>query len=115
MITKEAIDKLNSGVKININGKGYQTKPAEAKIIDEPGAPERNPPIRYRKNIPASWISLTLTEGKNRQVRRMTAAAGFPTLRLIRYSIGKLTIKDLSPGNFRELKANEITLLFAKG
>ena len=70
--------------------------------------PQRNPPIRVRKNIATSWIKLTLTEGKNRQVRKMTAAVGFPTLRLIRYSIGSCTIKDLNPGDMRLLTAHDI-------
>ncbi|MCD6063419.1 MAG: pseudouridine synthase [Flavipsychrobacter sp.] len=114
-ITRDAIELLSRGVLININGKQHKTKPAIAELIkDEPSVPERNPPIRFRKNIPTSWLSLTLTEGKNRQVRRMTAAVGFPTLRLIRHSIGKLTTDRLQPGQYRELKEEEKELLFAK-
>src|SRR5690606_16486495 len=90
-ITDEALHHLESGLPINIHKKTLVTAPAKAKRILNPERfPERFPPIRYRRNIPTSWLSLTLTEGKNRQVRRMTAAAGFPTLRLIRTSIGQL-------------------------
>ncbi len=100
-ITDEAIQQLQQGVTISIDGKKYNTKKAIAKILSPaPVVADRNPPIRFRKEIPTSWLSLTLTEGKNRQVRRMTAATGYPTLRLIRYSIGKVTLDDLTPGNF---------------
>lgn len=101
-ITDEAIEQLERGVTIKINGKPYNTRKAIVKRIDEPNVPERNPPIRYRANIPAPWIAITLMEGKNRQVRKMTAAVGFPTLRLIRYSIDKLTIDGLTPGAYTE-------------
>lgn len=100
-ITEDALQHLSNGVDISIDGKKYRTKRAAAALLnEEPQLPERNPPIRYRKNIPTSWIALTLTEGKNRQVRRMTAAVGFPTLRLVRYSIGKVTIEGLQPGTY---------------
>ncbi len=101
-ITEEAIKKLNEGVVITIDGKPYHTKKATAKILEIPPVlPERIPPIRFRKNVPDSWISLTLIEGKNRQVRRMTAAVGFPTLRLVRYSIGDVTIDGFYAGEFK--------------
>jgi len=98
-ISKEACGELSAGVAISINGKSYRTLPAKAHQIAEPTLPERNPPIRFRQHIPTSWLSLTLHEGKNRQVRRMTAAVGFPTLRLVRWSIGKISLADKN-GNF---------------
>ena len=103
-ITKEAIEQLQQGVIINVEGKHYKTKPAIAEVLSgEPNLPERNPPIRYRKEIPTSWISLTLTEGKNRQVRKMTAAVNFPTLRLVRYSIGMANIDGFTSGMYKEV------------
>lgn len=102
-ITAEAIEKLAAGVTITVNGKHYNTLSCLAeKLLSEPTVPPRNPPVRYRANIPTSWISLTLTEGKNRQVRKMTAAVGFPTLRLIRYAIGRLTLDGIEPGSYTE-------------
>lgn len=101
-ITQDAIRQLEKGVMINVDGKQYKTRPATARILsEEPVMPERNPPIRYRKEIPTSWIALTLTEGKNRQVRKMTAAVNFPTLRLIRYSIGNINIEGYTPGEYK--------------
>jgi 23S rRNA pseudouridine2457 synthase len=111
-ITSSAIRQLEEGVTIRLNGTPYVTKKASAKIMAEaPGLPERMPPVRFRKNIPTSWLSLTLTEGKNRQVRRMTAATGYPTLRLVRYSIGKLTIDGLAPGSYRTIDERMIKLM----
>jgi 23S rRNA pseudouridine2457 synthase len=115
-ITNEAIQQLEQGVTINIDGKPYRTKKAGAKILhNPPDVAERNPPVRFRKNIPTSWLALTLTEGKNRQVRRMTAATGFPTLRLIRCAIGKVTIDGLAPGSFKEQNQHFKELLLIKG
>ncbi len=109
MISDMAIGQLQQGIDITIDGKPYHTKPAIARRFDKaPDLPERNPPIRFRKNIPASWISLVLTEGKNRQVRKMTAATGFPTLRLVRYRIEGITIEGLKPGELRRMGRKEI-------
>jgi 23S rRNA pseudouridine2457 synthase len=108
-ITEKALQQLSSGVTISIDGKQHDTLPAKAAFLpDEPALPPRNPPIRFRKNIPVSWISLTLHEGKNRQVRRMTAAVGFPTLRLVRWRIGKLTLEGLQPGAYRMVPSFKI-------
>ncbi len=92
-----------------------KTKPAKVKILGETvDVPERVPPIRSRKTVPTTWISLTLTEGKNRQVRKMTAAAGFPTLRLIRVRIENLNLDTLKSGEVRELTKEELTVLTKK-
>ena len=97
-ITQEALRQLSKGVVI----KGYHTKPCKAERVEQPeNLWDRVPPIRYRANIPTSWVRLTLIEGKNRQVRHMTAAVGFPTLRLIRVQIGDIALADLQPGEWR--------------
>ncbi|MFV2061863.1 MAG: pseudouridine synthase, partial [Gammaproteobacteria bacterium] len=98
--TKQALNDLSNGVKL----KDGMTKKARALLIKEPKIWDRDPPIRFRANIPTSWISLTISEGRNRQVRRMTAAVGFPTLRLIRYSIGDWNIDTIAPGQWQALK-----------
>lgn len=106
---QEGLRRLQKGVEINVDGKLYMTKPAIAKIPAAiPGLPDRDPPIRYRKNVPDTWISLTLIEGKNRQVRKMTAAVGHPTLRLVRWSIARLTIEGFRVGEVREMAQEEI-------
>jgi 23S rRNA pseudouridine2457 synthase len=110
------IVKLEKGVTITIDGKPFKTKSAIAQLLNNSqtdALPLRFPPIRVRKQIPATWVSLSLTEGKNRQVRKMTAAIGFPTLRLIRYSIGRFNIGHLQglPYKFFTLSEME-TLLF---
>lgn len=97
---EESLNKLRKGILL----KDGLTKPAKAKLIDALKITERNPPIRERKNIPTSWIELKIIEGRNRQVRRMTAAIGHPTLRLIRYSIGNWTIYNLRPGDYKIIK-----------
>jgi len=102
--TPEDLEKLSKGVEL----KDGKTKPCKVQAISEPGFPPRNPPIRFRKNIPTSWIELTLKEGKNRQVRRMTAAIGFPTLRLIRVGLGKFRLNDLEPGQWVEVAKEDI-------
>ena len=102
--TPEALAQLQAGVTIQVDGKGYQTKPALVKLLAEaPALPDRNPPIRFRATIPDRWLALTLIEGKNRQVRKMTAAVGFPTLRLVRYSMEKITLDGMEAGEVREL------------
>ena len=102
---EEAISQLCDGLLL----KGYHTKPCRAQIISpQPDIPPRDPPIRIRKSIPTTWISLTLTEGKNRQVRRMTAKVGFPTLRLIRKSIGRLQLADLKVGQWKYVSKTDI-------
>jgi 23S rRNA pseudouridine2457 synthase len=99
-VSDEALAALKKGVQLNDG----PTLPAIVKQMDEPaGLWARTPPVRFRANIPTSWISLTISEGRNRQVRRMTAAAGFPTLRLIRASIGDWSIESLAPGEYTPL------------
>jgi 23S rRNA pseudouridine2457 synthase len=108
-ITDEAIKQLEEGVEINIDGKMYTTKPCIAsRLSNNLQVPERHPPIRFRKEIPSPWIALTLREGKNRQVRKMTAKVGFPTLRLIRQRIVNLELGAMQPGDIIELPKNTI-------
>ena len=112
-ITPAALHQLAQGISIAVDGASYRTKPCKATQIDPPPVPERHPPIRYRANIPTSWISMTLLEGKNRQVRKMTAHVGFPTLRLIRCRIERLTLEGLAPGEMRTMHRQELyPLLF---
>jgi 23S rRNA pseudouridine2457 synthase len=107
--TPEAKIKVEKGTEIKVDGKSYHTLPAKVIVlIDEPTVFERTPPIRFRKNIPTSWIQITLIEGKNRQVRKMTASVGFPTLRLIRISISSLNVLNLKPGGIKEIEKNEL-------
>lgn len=102
--------KLARGVVIE----GYRTRPAKVRLLgQEPALPPRDPPIRFRKAIPTSWMEITLTEGRNRQVRRMTAAVGYPTLRLVRVAIGDLRLKGLQPGQWREITSQELRPLKA--
>ena len=103
-VTNDALKKLVKGVEIS----GYRTKPCKARKIEAPDIPPREPPIRYRANIPTSWIELTLIEGKNRQVRRMTAAVGFPTLRLVRVKIGDLSLGGLPQGQWKAVSKSDI-------
>lgn len=104
----EALQPIREGLTIRIKKKEYHTLPAEASLLDPPDLPERVPPIRVRKNIPANWISISLIEGKNRQVRRMCAAIGYPVLRLIRvsiadYTLGEGVLRGMMPGDVIEL------------
>jgi len=115
---EDALKHLREGVNIQ----NYRTRPALVQILPtEPLLPPRDPPIRFRKNVPTAWLEITLTEGRNRQVRRMTAAVGFPTLRLVRVAIGirhsrsgqtaNLTLEGLQPGQWRDLSTAEVALL----
>ena len=100
--TEAALASLRNGVRLS----DFTTKPAGARLIDEPANLwPRDPPIRYRAKIPTAWIEVTLREGKNRQVRRMTAHVGFPTLRLVRAGIGSVSVAELAPGTWREIDA----------
>jgi 23S rRNA pseudouridine2457 synthase len=99
----DASDQALAGLRKGVQLKDGLTLPAEAQRIEEPQLWPRNPPIRVRKSVPDSWISLTIREGKNRQVRRMTAAVGHPTLRLVRWSIGDWTLDGIGQGEWREV------------
>jgi 23S rRNA pseudouridine2457 synthase len=104
--TDAALDELRAGVDLG----DFVTQPAGARRIGEPaGLWPRDPPIRYRAKIPTSWLELTLREGKNRQVRRMTARVGFPTLRLVRARIGNVGLEGLQPGEWREIEAENLS------
>jgi 23S rRNA pseudouridine2457 synthase len=105
-----ALAELSRGVTIQ----GRKTLPCRAKILSpQPELPERQPPIRFRKSVPTCWVALTLIEGKNRQVRRMTASVGHPTLRLVRTRIGQFLLNGLAPGAWRVLTAQERALVLA--
>lgn len=102
--TAAALEQLCQGVEI----KQYRTRPAQVqRLLEDPDLPPRDPPIRYRKTVPTTWLEITLTEGRNRQVRRMTAAVGHPTLRLVRVAIAHLQLQGLQPGQWRELTTVE--------
>ena len=104
----EALEALRRGVVLNDG----PTRPAEVELLAEPPAlPERSVPIRFRKNVPTAWLRLTIREGRNRQVRRMTAAVGHPTLRLVRVAVGPIPLGDLAPGQWRELTEAELLAL----
>ena len=104
-----ALERLETGVMLGER----RTRPARARLLREPPhLPERPVPIRFRKHVPTAWLELTLREGMNRQVRRMTAAVGHPTLRLVRIAIGPITLGDLSPGQWRELSKQEVADMF---
>ena len=109
VINDTAIELLEKGVEISINGSKYITKPCKAKLIDSPDFPERTKKIRNERHGPTSWASITLREGKYRQVRKMTAAVGFPTLRLVRVRIGNIHLKEMEAGEVKEVKKLKIT------
>ena len=115
-ITPDALYALQNGMPINVDGKIYTTQKCKSSLLESlhhKQIPERMPPIRYRKSVPAPWIKLVLTEGKNRQVRKMTASVGFPTLRLIRHRIEKISLEGMQPGDMVKLSQQEIyRLLF---
>lgn len=103
IITEKEIQQLQEGVEISIEGKKYTTKPCKAAIITPPNFPNRTQKIRDERHGPTSWVSITLKEGRFRQVRKMTAVVGFPTLRLIRVRIGTILLDDLSLGDVKEV------------
>jgi 23S rRNA pseudouridine2457 synthase len=108
-MTNQAIQRLENGVDIKLAKKTYHTMPANAKLLPEGlSLPERDPPVRYRKTIPTSWLELTLKEGKNRQVRKMCAKTGFPVLRLVRTRIEKLVLNGMTPGDVKELVGKDL-------
>jgi len=106
----ESLEQLREGVVLNAK----KTRPAEVRLLTgDPQLPERPVPIRFRKNVPTAWLEITLCEGLNRQVRRMTAAVGHPTLRLIRVAIGPIVLGDLQPGKWRDLASDEIAQIYS--
>lgn len=111
-ITSEAIEALKGPLELNYKGKTHITAIAMARKISPPEfLEERDPPVRFRKSVPSSWIELILTEGKNRQVRKMTAKVGFPTLRLLRKSIEGISIQHLPQGQIKEFSKQEFESL----
>lgn len=104
IISAQAVLELQQGVEIGFDGKKYKTKPCKASIITTPDLPKRIKKIRDERHGPTSWVSVTLTEGKFRQVRKMTAVVGYPTLRLVRVRIGSIAISDMQPGEVIEVK-----------
>ncbi len=108
----EALETLRRGVILNDG----RTRPAQVELLAEPPElPDRSVPIRFRKNVPTTWLRLTIHEGRNRQVRRMTAAVGHPTLRLVRIAIGPVSLGDLTPGQWRELNSEELAAMRTLG
>lgn len=108
-VTQSAMEQLSKGIYIHINGKPLKTKPASIQLLPSTlVVPDRNPPIRFRKNIPTTWVSIELIEGKNRQVRKMFAQVGFPVLRLIRAKLGTYSIDHMQPGDCLVLSSLEV-------
>jgi 23S rRNA pseudouridine2457 synthase len=107
---EEALEQLRKGVVLN----GKKTRPAEVRLLsDDPQLPDRPVPIRFRKHVSTTWVEITLREGLNRQVRRMTAAVGYPTLRLVRIAIGPVVLGELQPGQWREMTSHEIAQIYS--
>lgn len=107
---EDALEQVRKGVVLN----GKKTRSAEVRLLPgDPQLPDRPVPIRFRKNVPTAWLEITLREGLNRQVRRMTAAVGHPTLRLIRVAIGPIVLGDLQPGQWRNLTSREIEQIYS--
>jgi len=113
--TEAALNKLRNGITINVKKQHYKSLPAKAQIIADPELEERDPPVRHRVNIPTTWVQMSLIEGKNRQVRRMCAAVGFPVLRLVRVKIKGLKLDQLKRGAVRELHGNSARQLLFLG
>jgi 23S rRNA pseudouridine2457 synthase len=106
---EEALEQLRKGVVLN----GKKTRPAEVRLLpDDPQLSDRSVPIRFRKNVPTAWLEVMLREGLNRQVRRITAGVGHPTLRLVRVAIGPIVLGDLQPGKWRDLTSREIEQIY---
>ena len=107
---EEALEQLRKGVVLN----GKETRPADVRLLpDDPQLPDRPVPIRFRKHVSTVWLEITLREGLNRQVRRMTAAVGHPTLRLVRVAIGPIMLGDLQPGQWRDVTSREIAQIYS--
>jgi 23S rRNA pseudouridine2457 synthase len=108
--SEQALEQLRKGVVLN----GKETRPAEVRLLlDDPQLPDRPVPIRFRKNVPTAWVEITLREGLNRQVRRITAVVGHPTLRLVRVAIGPVLLGDLQSGKWRDLTSREISQIYS--
>jgi 23S rRNA pseudouridine2457 synthase len=107
-ITEEALQKLRDGVDVKVEGKIFNSKNAVVEKIETPVLPPRNPPVRFRKTVPTSWISITLTEQKNKQVRSMLSAVGFPALRIVRQKMGNLELREMLSGDVIELESAEV-------
>lgn len=109
--SEAALRQLRQGIMLS----GVRTRPAKARLLEKaPGLSDRPVPIRFRRNVPTAWLEITLHEGMNRQVRRMTAAVGHPTLRLVRAAIGPMVLGDLRPGQWRDLTLEEVTRISQK-